>query len=104
MRKKLQKYSNKRNTFIGTFIKKGLTADNVDTVLLRNITTIKNKVVADHMWFRFSRIWKSLGKLQEGDLIQFDAKSIRYIKGYSENNKRERDYRLTYLTNVKVIK
>ena len=64
MRKRLEKYSNKRNTFIGIFIKCGRTADNIDTILLRNITTIKNKIVANHMWFKFSKIWKSLGNLE----------------------------------------
>ena len=116
MRPKLKRIEGERKTFTGTFARFGkkdryrpkkvgdewVTHDL--TVLLVDVRDSDGNPVTDHLWFNYTKGFASLGDLQEGDVIRFDARVRPYIKGYVNQreyiDEREVDYKLDYPTKV----
>lgn len=78
-----------------------------DTVLLKNIVDLEvNSVVADHLWFTFSKAFDK-ANVKEGSVIEFDARIKEYSKGYVNKrykvDHRKADFKLSYPTNIRVI-
>jgi hypothetical protein len=76
----------RRHRFRGEFVrfgsKPGWAGTDV-TVLLRRICLVPEvEQVADHLWFNWTRGFQRLGDLVAGDLIEFDARAVKYEKGY----------------------
>jgi len=109
MREKLGKYLGKRRTFQGIFKRFGSKSGYkgpVKTILVINLTDfITKEILADHLWFTCGKQFDSLD-LQEGELVQFDARVTEYLKGYQGTNEygeegfQELDYRLSFPTRV----
>ena len=62
--------------------------------------------MTDHLWFNYTKGFEALGKLEEGDLIQFDGRCKEYTKGYAGNRRgvkksRKVDYKISHPTKVK---
>lgn len=77
----------KRHRFRGEFIrfgeKDGWWSGNNVTVLLRNICLVPGEdQVADDLWFSWTSGFQRLGDLEAGDLVEFDARAIKVVKGY----------------------
>lgn len=111
MRNTLKKIGKEeRHTFIGTFVKTGQKSGYkvpVETIMLKNIKTPDGKMLTDHLWFTFTKGFKDVN-LQEGDIVQFDARVAEYERGYF--GRREEvyvpwsiDYKLSFPTKIKVI-
>jgi hypothetical protein len=115
MRKKLQNRENKRMRFQGTFArmgaKPGWHGHPEQTILLQHIIETGNEqVVADHLWFNFTKGFQAIAPLTEGDVIEFDARVKSYRKGYwghGENraieNPPQWDYKLSHPTKISKV-
>jgi hypothetical protein len=103
MRFKLAQYKGKRRRFEGTFerfgIKAGYKGPERTLVLLNVIDVYSRDEVTDHLWFTVGKQLDNLD-LKEGDVIRFDARVTRYLKGYvhRDEDNREVDYRLSFPT------
>lgn len=87
MRTELKKIQNIRKTFTGIFKRYG-TKTNWNgfpekTILLIDVKDSSGKKVTDHIWFHMTKGFEKIGELQEGDVIQFDARVKEYVKGYN---------------------
>jgi hypothetical protein len=111
MRKKLAESQGERKRFKGTFIRIGKKTNfkgySEDTILLHNIIDIsENQLVADHVWFTFSKVFDAAG-IREGDVLAFDARIKSYKKGYVNKalntGKKKTDYKLSHPTKVEII-
>jgi hypothetical protein len=111
-REKLKKLEGERRTFKGFFVRYG-TKNNwhgfpVKTLLFKDITDRTGTILTDHIWFNMTKGFEKLGELNEGDLVQFDARIRDYVKGYVNYRKMidERciDYRLSHPTKIKLMK
>ena len=111
-REKLKELNGKRRTFQGFFVRYG-TKNNwygfpVKTLLFKDIINGTGKILTDHLWFNKTKGFEKLGKLNEGDLTQFDARIREYVKGYVNYHKmiddRCIDYRLSHPTKIKLVK
>jgi hypothetical protein len=119
MRNKLKKIDGVRQSYIGVFERYGLKrrykpkkvnsewVDTDTTVLLKDITDLKGNLICDHLWFNFTKGFESLGHINNGDHIQFDARSKEYVKGYVNHrdwvDEREIDYKLSHPTKFKIV-
>jgi hypothetical protein len=111
MRKGLKKIEDARLTFKGIFKRYGLKNNwngfPEKTILLVDVKDSHGVIVTDHIWFSLTKGFQSLGELKEGDLIQFDARVKRYLKGYVNHREyidvRELDYKLNNPTKIKMI-
>ena len=109
MRFKLAQYKYQRRRFEGTFERFGVKAGYkgpLRTLVLLNVKDVlTQQEVCDHLWFTVGKQLYKLN-LQEKDVIRFDARVTRYVKGYvcrGEDN-REIDYRLSFPNKfVKVV-
>jgi hypothetical protein len=111
MRTVLAKEENKRKTFRAIFSrigkKRNFKGFSEDTILLQNVIDIdENKIVADHIWFTYSKVFELAG-IREGDVITFDARIKRYSKGYVNKalglKHRTTDFKLSHPTNVIIL-
>jgi hypothetical protein len=112
MREKLGKYLGKRRTFQGVFKRFGSKAGYkgpVKTVLVVNlIDFVTKEILTNHLWFTCGKRFDKLD-LQEGELVQFDARVTEYLKGYQGRNEfgeegfQELDYRLSFPTRVRKL-
>jgi len=103
MRTKLAKIKGTKR-FFGTFIKEGTQSNGVLTALVRNIVDESNQLVAEHVWFNYTKGMYKLN-LKKGDVIEFRAKSIKYTKGYKGDlNAKVVDYTLSKPTNLRRVK
>jgi sortase (surface protein transpeptidase) len=80
----------------------------LETVLLKDISDLNGNLLTDHLWFNYTKGFKNLGELNEGDVIQFDGRSKSYEKGYRGYRDDiykpiETDYRFSHPTHVMVI-
>lgn len=112
MRAKLAKYFGERRTFQGVFKRFGSKSGYkgpVKTILIVNLVdAVTKKALTDHIWFtcgiQFDRL-----DLREGDVVRFDARITKYLKGYQGRNDfgeegfQELDYRLSYPSNVSKV-
>ena len=111
MRAALSKSDGERKRFTGIFIRIGKKTNykgySEETILLKQITDIsENRLVADHVWFTFSKVFEDAG-IREGDLIAFDARIKSYKKGYVNSarnmRKRKTDFKLSHPTKIEII-
>ena len=111
MRQQLEKIEDIRMTFIGIFERYGTKTNwngyPENTILLRDVKNSIGKIVTDHIWFSLTKGFQKLGKLENGDIIQFQARVKPYIKGYINHNnyidEREIDYKLNNPTKIEKI-
>jgi hypothetical protein len=111
MRKDLAASQGERKRFKGLFVRVGkkinYNGHSEDTILLQNVTDLsENRIVADHVWFTFSKVFDDAG-IREGDVIAFDARVKSYKKGYVNRalnmNKRKEDFKLSHPTKVEIL-
>ena len=110
MRKKLSLSEGSRKRYKAIFSRLGKKANyhgyNEDTILLKSVIDVETgEVVADHLWFNFTKAFERLN-LSEGAVIEFDARVKVYNKGYVNlrhgiNNKK-RDFKLSHPTKIKL--
>lgn len=110
MRTKLRKINNIRSKFSGTFVrygKKTFGVHETTTLLFHHITALDTgHFMADHIWFNMTVGFEALGELKPGDVIKFEARVKRYVKGYKgyrddvEDRPIEVDYKLSFPTKV----
>ena len=113
MRGKLEKLNGDRLEFVGKFERYGMKTNYhgfpEKTILLKDITINgkDRKVVTDHLWFNYTKGFEKLGKLTEGDTIQFQARAKEYEKGYVNYREyiddRVKDFKLNYPTQIKKV-
>lgn len=111
MRQQLAKQDSIRLSFVGEFQRFGVKTNyhgySEKTVLLVNIKNTQHETVCDHLWFNFTKQFQTLGEIQPGQQISFDARVKKYVKGYI--NYREFidnssvDYKLSHPTKVKFV-
>lgn len=112
MRFELSKIEDQRATFTGEFVRLGIKGGwkgTIDTILLKNIKDIGGRPITNHLWFNYTKGFKSLGDLKEGNLIQFDGRSKAYLKGYKGRRidvykPFELDFKLSHPTKIKLLK
>ena len=85
-RKNLKKLGDKeRHRFIGVVGKFGWKSGwnyPEKTIMLRDIKLFStDEILTDHLWFNLGKQFASLN-LKEGDVVSFDARVGRYVKGY----------------------
>lgn len=105
MRKQLQQLGkDERHTFTAIFdrtgFKKGYT-DYEPTLCLEHVK-LNGEEVTNHLWFNYGKSFAKLGELEQGDLIQFDARVSFYQKGYYLGPK-STDCKLERPTKVKLL-
>ena len=80
----------------------------VPTILLKDIEEVDTgKIVTDHLWFNSIKAFREV-EPREGDILEFDARVTRYVKGYYEHdrygertvNHTKADYHLSFPTNI----
>ena len=111
MRQKLAEREGVRDTFVGTFVRFGWKSgwnQPQQSVLLKGIRDQHGKRVADHLWFNLTKGFTQCD-LQEGDLVEFNARVASYLKGYLGRRDDvwdrpvEEDYKLSHPTKVRVL-
>lgn len=112
MREELAKLGNRRAKFRGTFsrygVKSGWMGRTEKTALLRNITDSRGRLVADHLWFNWTKGFAQLS-LDPGDVIEFNARVRPYWKGYKGSRVGDRpplemDYRLSHPNHFRCLR
>jgi hypothetical protein len=107
VRRKLGKLDGSRLKFEGKFERYGTKTNYKGfperTILLKDIRIDRKdgnggKIIADHLWFNYTKGFQKLGELKTGDIIQFWARVKKYVKGYV--NEREIDFKLSYPTHI----
>jgi hypothetical protein len=110
MRNQLAVINGSRTRFEGIFVrfgtKKAYKGYPIPTVLLKDVKCLANNdIKTDHLWFTCGKRLEKLN-LKENDIVRFDARVTPYIKGYrgyrdiEEYRPIEKDYRLSFPTNV----
>ncbi|MEK6780090.1 MAG: hypothetical protein AABY93_00185 [Bacteroidota bacterium] len=108
MRKELSKDKGARKKFRAIFSRVGKKTNYKgypeETILLKNILDVEaNKVVADHVWFSYSRGFEKIS-LTEGVQLEFEARVKEYRKGYVnlryDINNSATDYKLSHPTKI----
>ncbi|OLS21802.1 MAG: hypothetical protein HeimC2_32130 [Candidatus Heimdallarchaeota archaeon LC_2] len=104
---------NERHSFTGTFEKYGSKKNfrgYFDTTLLfKDIKLVNSKkILTDHLWMNLTNKFANLGKLLEGDVIQFNARVKLYEKGYRGYRQEVEqwsalDYKLSHPTKIDFI-
>ncbi|MHA1947271.1 MAG: hypothetical protein ACXAC6_17400 [Candidatus Hodarchaeales archaeon] len=110
-REKLKKLKGERRTFQGIFVRYGIKHNwhgfPVKTLLFKDISNGTGIILTDHIWFNMTKGFEKLGELNEGDLVQFDARIREYVKGYVNYRKmideRSIDYRLSHPTKIMLV-
>lgn len=111
MRRELAKKENERARFTGSFVRFGTKNgwhDLEKTILLRNIRYTNGEVVADHLWFNYTKGFESADLEKpfcENDVIEFVARVKLYLKGYRGWREDvwkpvEHDYKLSHPTKI----
>jgi hypothetical protein len=115
VREQLAKVYGIRGHFQGVVDRFGVKAGwkhSLTTVMLRDVSDCTTKkVVTDHLWFVVHKQFASLN-LAAGDVVSFDARVTKYLKGYQGRRNEddydrkpvEIDYRLSFPTKMKKIK
>ena len=111
MRKSLALEQDNRKKFKATFERLGKKTNykgySEDTILLKNIIDIEtNRVVADHLWFRYTKGFEAI-TLTDGVLLEFEARVKEYKKGYVNRalhiNNSKTDFKLSHPTKIKKL-
>ena len=102
MRKQLAKIQDgKKHTFLATMERYGsfinrVTGEKTRTILLKNVTDTKGKVLTDHVWVREDSYLRK-SSLTAGKLYAFEARIGTYDRGRTS-----RDFRLTKIRKITV--
>jgi hypothetical protein len=102
MRERLKEIELQRKRFQGVFdrygCKKAYKGFPGITVLLRNIKTMNDETLTDHLWFNRTKGFEALGTLYPGDVIVFNARVRSYVKGYVGRGEDDRsiDYKMSH--------
>jgi len=108
MRKALESQEGQRKKFQGVFVRLGKKVNfkghSEETILLKNILDLETqKIVADHIWFTYSKGFQKL-RLEEGCYLSFEARVKRYVKGYVNRqykmDSRKEDFKLSHPTKI----
>lgn len=111
MRERLQAEEGVRKRFVARFTRVGKKRNfkgySEDTILLSQVRDVATgKVVADHVWFTFSKSFEAVNPV-EGDVLEFDARIRQYRKGYVNKaagiNHQRSDYKLSHPGKIKKI-
>jgi hypothetical protein len=111
MRKNLADKVGLRKKFRGVFTRFGKKVNyngyTDTTLLLSNLIDLEtNERVTDHHWFAYTKGFEKAA-LQEGAVIEFEARVKVYKKGYVNKalaiNNRQSDYKLSHPTNIVVV-
>ena len=116
MRKQLAAENGIRKKFRATFERVGKNPDSYrenykgyteETILLKNIVDVETrKVVADHIWFSYTKGFEKLS-LSPGVVLEFEARVKEYKKGYVNKalnlHKRLTDYKLSHPARIAVV-
>jgi len=109
--KLLQIGSVERHTFTGIVVREGIKRgykSDLPTLLLTDVKLLgDDEVLTDHLWFNLTTGFKNAW-LQEGNVVQFDARVEVYQKGYQGRRedvykKLEIDYKLSRPSKVKKL-
>lgn len=113
MRFNLEALEGKRVTFTAIFWKYGSFRSKWGagrTILLRFVRDMKGNLLTDHTWINYTPSFDAAGEFRQGDLVCFDARVGKYIKGYFGQRIEDRlshppkeDYRLKFPHNVRII-
>ena len=110
MRAKLAQEKDVRKKFYATFSRLGKKANykgySEDTILLVNVTDAETQErLADHVWFSYTKGFEKI-KLDEGTVIEFEARIKQYQKGYVNPKlgmkKRTVDFKLSHPTKITI--
>ena len=113
MRKELAKEEGRRKKFRAVFSRLGKKVNYKgyaeDTILLTRVVDVEtNKVVADHVWFSYTKGFEEVGQLTPGANVEFEARVKEYTKGYVNRkyqiNNKTSDYKLSHPTKITVTK
>lgn len=107
MRSELKKINQVRGRFTGVVDRSGTKKSFgyiKPTILFTQIKDSAGNIVTDHLWFNLTKGFDSL-ELQQGDLVEFDARVKRYEKGYRGyrddiDRSVETDYKLSHPTKI----
>ena len=107
MRKSLAVLNESRATFTGIFERVGTKSSYghpKKTLLLKDVRGIAGNPVTDHLWFNYTKGFAELG-LKAGDVVQFNARVKKYVKGYrgrrdDVDKPIETDYKLSHPTKL----
>ncbi len=108
MRKALALEQDKRKKFKATFERLGKKTNykgySENTILLKNVIDLEtNQVVADHLWFSYTKGFEALS-LTQGVVLEFEARVKEYKKGYVNRalhmNARKTDFKLSHPTKI----
>jgi hypothetical protein len=114
-RQGLQSMNGQRKRFSAMFVRYGVASgwrgSTYKTVLVSCVTDLETgAMVTDHLWFKQTKGFASLGVLSEGVIVEFDARVSRYTKGYRGRRFEVAiekpvsvDYRLSYPTRITLI-
>lgn len=117
MRDALEDVEGERHRYFGVFEKFGTKSayrgPPIQTVLLKDVKSISGDYICDHLWFNYTKGFEKLGELKTGDLVEFDARSEMYAKGYRGRRSEEEwdlypepgfDYKLSFPTKLTLRK
>ena len=94
-----------RKTFTATFSRYGIKRNwhgfTEETILLLNVKDSSGRTATTHIWFPMTKGFEKLGGLEEGTLVQFDARVKSYRKGYKKD---VYDFKLNNPTKIKMLK
>lgn len=111
MRKELKKLEGVRKKYKAYFERIGKKINykgySEETILLKNVADIETgKIVADHVWFSYTQGFVK-ASIQPGDIIEFEARSKVYSKGYVNEamkiSNKKSDYKLSNPTKIKKL-
>jgi hypothetical protein len=111
IRKKLAQDEGERKKFRAVFSRFGKKINfngySETTLLLTQVVDIqKMQVVADHVWFSLTKGFEAI-KLEEGTIVEFEARVKEYSKGYVNKrygiNNRRQDFKLSHPGKIVVI-
>lgn len=94
-------------TFVRIGSKRNYKGYSEETLLLKDIQSTETKsVVADHLWFSYTKGFQSIS-LTPGAIIIFEARIKKYTKGYVNKSygmdQRREDYKLSHPTKMRLI-
>ena len=106
MRQELSKKLDKRLTFFAEVDRYGTKTNYKGypekTICFRNVTFADGRKATDHIWFTMGKRLASLGEMEEGDKVTFEARVATYRKGYFKEGITI-DYKLSNPTKLKRI-
>ena len=111
MRKELAPENGMRKKFSAQFDRIGKKINykgySEETLLLKKVVDLEtNKVVADHVWFSYTKGFEKIS-LEPGTMLEFEARVKEYKKGFVNKaykiNNRSTDYKLSHPTKIRKI-